>query len=180
MGFWFTFLFWLGTQVVSALLFRPKTENARPSGLDEFQVPTATEGRAIPIVVGKVKIAGPNVVWYGDLSTRAITEEVGGFLGIGGKDVTKGYEYRIGVQMVLASGPIDGIDRVWMGDKVIASGETSSNIVVSDPGFSAARTPAAASSSPSSSSSAARSPQTATSQASSRRRRLTSAPPTSS
>lgn len=132
MAFWFAFFMWLGTSILSALLAKPRIESARPSGLDDFQVPTATEGRAVPIIVGKVQMSGPNVVWYGDLQTEAITEKVGGFLGIGGKRITKAYRYKIGVQSVISSGPIDGIDRVWMGDKVIRSGETASDMVIQD------------------------------------------------
>jgi hypothetical protein len=132
MGFWFAFIWWLITSVASALLFKPKIENARPSGLDDFQVPTATEGRVIPIIVGKVKMGGPNVVWYGDLVTEAITEKVGSFLGIGGKKITKGFKYKLGVQMAVSRGPIDGHDRVWFGDKIIKSGESSGSIVFTD------------------------------------------------
>lgn len=136
MAFWFAFFMWVGTSILSALFAKPRIESARPSGLDDFQVPTATEGRAVPIIVGKVQCSGPNVAWYGDLRADAITEEVGGFLGIGGQDVTKGYRYRIGVQMVISTGPIGGIDRVWMGDKIIYdAGETSGDIVVDLPEF---------------------------------------------
>jgi len=127
MAFWFALLWWIGTSIVSALLAKPQVENARPSGLDDFQVPTATEGRSVPIIVGKVKMSGPNVAWYGDLLTVALKEKVGGFFGIGAKSVTKAFEYNIGVQMVISSGPIDGYDRVWMGDKELRSGETSGN-----------------------------------------------------
>lgn len=130
---------WLGTSILSALLAKPRIESARPSGLDNFQVPTATEGRAVPIFVGKVKLAGPNVTWYGDLGTEAITEKVGGFLGIGAKTRTKAYKYLIGVQMVLGSGPgtgIGGFDRIWMGDKIIYDGgETAGDIVIDLPDF---------------------------------------------
>lgn len=133
MAFWFAFLWWLGTSIASALLAKPKIENARPSGLDDFQVPTATEGRVVPIIVGKVQIKGPNVVWYGDLTTTAITEKVGGFFGIGAKSVTKAYEYRIGVQMGICRGPIDGFDRIWLGDKIVKTGETgAANISIVD------------------------------------------------
>lgn len=139
MAFWFAFFMWLGSTILQALLAKPRIESARPSGLDDFQVPTATEGRAVPIFVGKVKLAGSNVTWYGDLETEAIIEKVGGFAGIGGSNITKGYKYKIGVQMVLGSGPdtgIGGIDRVWMGDKVIYSGgETAGDIVIDDNEF---------------------------------------------
>lgn len=139
MAFWFAFFMWLGTSILTALLAKPKIESARPSGLDDFQVPTATEGRAVPIFVGKVKFAGPNVTWYGDLTTEAIREKVGSFLGIGGTNITKAYKYFIGVQMVLGSGPgtgIGGIDRVWMGDKIIYdAGETAADIAIDLPEF---------------------------------------------
>ena len=135
MVFWVTFLFWLGTSIVTALLTKPKIENARPSGLDDFQVPTATEGRVVPVIVGKVKMAGPNVVWYGDLQTQAIKEKVGGFLGIGAKNVTKAYKYFIGVQMAVCRGPIDGHDRIWFGDKIIKTGESAADFAFDDPEF---------------------------------------------
>jgi len=135
MAFWFAFIWWLITSVASALLFKPKIENARPSGLDDFQVPTATEGRVIPVIVGKIKMGGPNVVWYGDLVTEAITEKVGSFLGIGGSTITKGFRYKLGVQMAVSRGPIDGHDRVWFGDKLIKSGESSGSVVFVDDEF---------------------------------------------
>lgn len=133
MAFWFMFLFWLGTSILSALLAKPPVENARPSGLDDFQVPTATEGRSLPICVGMVKMAGPNVVWFGDLGTVAIRERVGGFLGIGGNTITKAYKYHLGVQMAICSGPMGGFSRVWMGDKLIYNaGETAGNVSITD------------------------------------------------
>lgn len=124
MPFPLTFFIWLGATILQALLVRPRVESRRPPGADEFSAPTATEGRRVPIIVGKVKVSGANVVWYGDVTAVAITQEVGGFLGIGGKDVTTGYQFRVGAQMALCRGPVDGIDRVWMGDKVVKSGET--------------------------------------------------------
>ncbi len=137
MPFWLTAVWWLGLTIVQALLTNPKIENARPSGLDEFQVPTATEGRVVPLIVGKVKMAAPNVIWYGDLQTQQISEKVGGFLGIGGKRVTKGFQYRLGVQMAVSRGPIDGVDRIWMADKVIKSGESTGehSTVIDDADF---------------------------------------------
>ena len=46
----------------------PKPKNARPkaAGLDDFNLPTADEGRPIPVVFGTVLLRGPNVVWAGD------------------------------------------------------------------------------------------------------------------
>jgi len=141
MGIWLAFFYWLGSSILSALLIKPKVENARPSGLDEFQAPTATEGRIVPIIVGKVRMSGINAIWYGDLRTKAIREKVGGFAGIGGSKVTIGYEYSLGVQMAICRGPIDGYDRIWLDDKIIYDGgETTSNFSIDDPEYFGGKT----------------------------------------
>lgn len=57
--------------VVSAML-APKPPAPKKAELGDFQVPTAEQDRAIPVIFGRIKITGPNVVWYGDLSTVAI------------------------------------------------------------------------------------------------------------
>ncbi len=51
---------------------RPKPQNAKPAGLSDFNVPTAQDGRAIPVLFGTRDISGPNVVWYGDLKVVPI------------------------------------------------------------------------------------------------------------
>lgn len=55
----------------------PKPQSAKPAGLGDFNVPTAEEGREIPVLFGTRDIAGPNVVWYGDLRTKAIRKKGG-------------------------------------------------------------------------------------------------------
>ena len=57
--------------VVTAML-TPKPPAPKKATLADFQVPTAEQDRAIPVVFGRVWVTGPNVVWYGDLSTVAI------------------------------------------------------------------------------------------------------------
>ncbi|MEM8493220.1 MAG: hypothetical protein AAF756_20575 [Pseudomonadota bacterium] len=61
----------------TSIIFRPKTQAQPPAGLDEIQVPTAEEGREIPVLFGCRYLAGPNVVWYGDLRTTAIKSKSG-------------------------------------------------------------------------------------------------------
>jgi predicted phage tail protein len=63
--------------VAYALSPRPKTETPRPAGLDDLSVPTAEEGRPIPVVFGTVLISGPNVVWAGDLRVDPIRKKGG-------------------------------------------------------------------------------------------------------
>ena len=75
MGFWLTFFLFVGFTIIGELLRpKPKFGAPAPSGLGDFQVPTAQEGRPIPAVFGTVRLKGPNVVWYGDLVVDAITE----------------------------------------------------------------------------------------------------------
>ena len=60
-----------------ALSPRPKVEKPQAAGLDAFTLPTAEEGRQIPVVFGTVLITGPNVVWAGDLRVDPIQKKGG-------------------------------------------------------------------------------------------------------
>ncbi len=105
--------------VLSELLRpKPEMENAKPAGLGDFNFPTATEGRAVPLIWGTVRISGPNVVWYGDLRTVAIQENVKTGL-FSSEDVTVGFRYFVGIQFALCRGPVDELRKVWVGDKVL-------------------------------------------------------------
>ena len=42
--------------------------------IGDFTVPAATDGKEIPVLFGTREVVQPNVVWYGDLKTRPITE----------------------------------------------------------------------------------------------------------
>ncbi len=55
----------------------PKPQTQKPAGLDEVQAPTAEVGREIPVLFGRRKIEGANVVWYGDLRTTPIKKKGG-------------------------------------------------------------------------------------------------------
>jgi hypothetical protein len=61
---------------VSAAL-APKPPAPKPASLSDFDVPTAEQGRPIPVVFGTVTITGPNVIWYGNLRTQAIKTKGG-------------------------------------------------------------------------------------------------------
>ncbi|MGY6535287.1 MAG: hypothetical protein ACXIVG_08085 [Pararhodobacter sp.] len=67
--------------VLSAISYalnpRPKSEKPQAAGLDDFALPTAEEGRPIPVVFGTVLITGPNVVWAGDLRVDPIRQRSG-------------------------------------------------------------------------------------------------------
>ncbi len=110
MPFFALLIQYLVTFLITELLRpKPKIENAKPAGLGDFNVPTATEGRVVPIIWGKIKLAGPNIVWYGDLTSTAITRRVK--TGLFSKTTqTTGYTYFIGLQFALCRGPMTGPD----------------------------------------------------------------------
>lgn len=116
MAFWLVFFLFVGSTVLSALL-QKRPKDAQPNSLGDFQVPTAEEGRTIPVIAGTVKMAAPNVVWYGDLDIQPIKKAAGGFLGIGAKGVIVGYRYYVGIMMALCAGPIDAIVAISAQDK---------------------------------------------------------------
>jgi hypothetical protein len=95
---------------------KPNLENARPAGLGDFRFPTAVEGRPVPIIWGTVKLAGPNVVWYGDLKQYPIREKVKTGL-FSSKRITVGYHYYVGIQFALCRGEIDEFTKIYVGDK---------------------------------------------------------------
>lgn len=101
---WQLFLMFLITTIAGELLRpKPKFNAPKPSALGEFQFPTAEYGRAVPVVYGECHLKGPNVTWWGDLRTNAITEEVdtGWF---SSDTITKGYEYYMGCHLVFCKG----------------------------------------------------------------------------
>ena len=115
MPFWFALFLFIGTTVLSALL-QKRPKDAQPSSLGDFTFPTAQEGRAIPVIFGTVKMAAPNVVWYGDLSVDAIKKKGGGMLGLFGKKVTVGYKYFVGMQMALCHGSVNALVQILADD----------------------------------------------------------------
>lgn len=74
------FLAYIAVLLVStfvAYALAPKPPKPKPAALSDFDIPTAEQGRPIPVVFGTVLVTGPNVIWYGDLQTKAIKEKSG-------------------------------------------------------------------------------------------------------
>lgn len=67
----------LGISAALSYFLAPKPAEPKPAALSDFSIPTAEEGRPIPVVFGTVLITGPNVIWYGDLRTRPIKSSGG-------------------------------------------------------------------------------------------------------
>ncbi len=73
------FFVWLVLTVVSYFLApRPKSTAPNAATLDDFQVPTAEDGRAISWLFGSRDITAPDTEWYGDLNVTAVTKDTGG------------------------------------------------------------------------------------------------------
>jgi len=112
----FPFLFYLVVMVLVSILThlmtpKPKAQDAKPNALGDFRFPTAQEGRAVPIPFGTTKIAGPNVLWYGNYGYQGIRTRVDG-----APNYTGEYAYYFGMQIGLCRGPLDGISRISLGE----------------------------------------------------------------
>lgn len=102
--FWMAFFVGLAFTIVGELI-RPKASvpNAKASGIDDFDMPTADATRVLSVVAGKVLVSGANVTWYGDLRTRALTKKVKTGM-FSSKRQTYAYQYRLGIQHTLCFG----------------------------------------------------------------------------
>ena len=79
--------------------------------LNELNVQHSTVGAPVPLVYGTAALAG-NVIWSSGLIETKHEDEQGGFLGIGGQEVTT-YSYSVDVAIGIAEGQISGIRRIW-------------------------------------------------------------------
>lgn len=102
--------------VALSIALAPKPPQPKAASLEDFDVPTADEGRSVPVVFGTVRITGSNVLWYGDLSTKKIKKS-SMF-----SSTTIGYEYYMSFHFGLCHGPVDSFTRFEAGDKLAWSG----------------------------------------------------------
>ena len=117
---------WVVTFAVSQLLApEPDVEDAKAAGIDKFEFPTATEGRMIPLGWGTHRIKGPNVLWYGDLKTVPITQEIKVSM-FKKKDVVTGHRYYVGFQIGICLGPV-ALRKIWIGDELAWSGNQTTD-----------------------------------------------------
>lgn len=107
--FWMAFFVSLAITVVGELIRpKPSVPNAKASGIDDFDMPTADPGRILPVVSGKVMVNGANVIWYGGLRTTALTRKVKTGM-FSSKRQTYAHEYRLGIQHSLCFGDDEGV-----------------------------------------------------------------------
>lgn len=101
---WFLAVLFVGALVASLLLTpKPKFENARAQGLSDLQYPRAQEGAPVPLILGRVKMPGPNTTWVGDFEAIPIKKKQKTGL-FSSKKVIVGHTYYIGLDLCLALG----------------------------------------------------------------------------
>ncbi|MAD98714.1 MAG: putative tail protein [Prokaryotic dsDNA virus sp.] len=121
---WFTLaLFVVSFLVVALLAPKPEVENARAQTLDDVNFPRATENAPIPLILGKVRMKAPNVIWYGDFYTVPIKEKVKTGL-FSSTRVIVAYRYYLTMDLALAMGPGITCTEIYVDDKLAWSGNT--------------------------------------------------------
>lgn len=75
MVWWYIAVFIVALLVAFTMMPKPQTQP--PAGLGDINVPTAEEGREIPVLFGTRDCEGPNVVWYGHFKTKAVKAKGG-------------------------------------------------------------------------------------------------------
>ena len=113
---WLQLFLWVASFILSDF-FRARLPSQTPAGVGDFNIPTATEGRYVPIIPGgRIRIGAPNCVWYGDFAAIARTVETGVIFK---RDEVVGFRYELALQYVLARGESFGITKVWIGEDLI-------------------------------------------------------------
>ncbi len=122
---WFSLALFVVSFIITALLApKPDFENARASTLDDATFPRATENAPIPLILGRVRMQGPNTIWYGDFQTEAITNKVKTGL-FSSETVIVGYKYFLGMDLALALGPSVVLREIWIDDELVLELDTT-------------------------------------------------------
>lgn len=143
MGFWW-FIIQIAAMFALSLALQPKVkfQKRKPLTAADFDIPTAEEGRPIPMIFGKKLCKGPNVVWYGDINAVPIYKKVRTGL-FNHKRQLQGFMYYMGMHMILCQGNTDGVKQIWVGEKCLwpvvndpsqqaADGQTTATIAASN------------------------------------------------
>jgi len=99
---------------VIADYFRERLPAQTASGIGDFNIPTATEGRVVPIIPGgSIRANALNCIWYGDFAAieRTVTTGV-----IFKEDETIGFTYELALQYAICKSEVAGITGIWIGD----------------------------------------------------------------
>ncbi|MDE1145649.1 MAG: phage tail protein [Azospirillaceae bacterium] len=95
---------------MSGLFGGGKTNADTKPSYTGLQVQTSAAGLPIPLLWGTQR-AAPNLIWYNDFASKAVSSDTGG--GKGGGGSSGSYTYSCAVAMALCEGPIGTVGRVW-------------------------------------------------------------------
>ncbi|HGM4836178.1 hypothetical protein [Stenotrophomonas maltophilia] len=73
---WFQIIMLVVSLIISYVT-RPRPTVPKPAALEDFNVPTAEDGRECAMIFGTVWIDDPNVLYYGDLRTTPVKTKGG-------------------------------------------------------------------------------------------------------
>jgi hypothetical protein len=94
-----------------------------PASFEDLNITQASEGSVVPIVYGRVRLTG-NIIWYGNLKSKAIKESSGG-KGGGSDKVVVGYEYKLDVWQAVCRGVISWIGTYVQDDEKTVTADTT-------------------------------------------------------
>lgn len=137
MPFWIPLIIAIALSVVGQLL-TPKIAGPKPD--DSPKVPEIDETRAIPVLWGERLIQNPQLFWWGDYKSVAITKKI--FTGLWFKKLTTGFKYQLGMALGLCdagSGAnftqnyrgIEKVTEIQVNEKVLWSGTATQGSVIS-------------------------------------------------
>ncbi len=116
---------WLVGSLIGGLLFQKKGPNTQGPRLTDLTVQSATEGAPIPIVYGRMRIAG-NMIWTGGIVEVKTKKKQGG-KGMGGSSTHTTYTYHASFAIGLCEGPIQGVRKIWADGKLIYANAADSS-----------------------------------------------------
>lgn len=120
----------IGWMLGSALSAKGVDQTMASPTVGDLKVQTSQYGVAIPVAVGKQRVAG-NIFWATDKTTH--TQEVktgGGKGGSSGSVTTVTTTYSVNLAIGICKGPIKGISRVWADGKLIIDATQTANPLI--------------------------------------------------
>ncbi len=106
----------LAGAVVDQAIFGQSAHREGPR-INSLSVMASQEGAAVPVVFGRMRIAG-QVIWATNILEVAATSSQGG-KGLGPQNTTTTYSYYANFAVGLCEGPIQGLGRCWADGKEI-------------------------------------------------------------
>lgn len=119
--FFFIAMFVAGFILTAFLTPKMKVENAKASGLDDFEVPRSDEGDPVGRFWGTLKLFSPNTIGLAGFKTVPIKKKVKTGL-FSSKKVITGFKYYSTVNLAWALGPGIVYRKMWFGDHLVWTG----------------------------------------------------------